>query len=213
MITIPTRDLTGILGDVVPFACPSDEFPSIHCVRLEWDGNLLHALATDRYRVGISTWQPGEVLPDEEVQDDLFTNWGSGDEPWASRIALPDAVELVKVFKLPPKQGWTPVTVDYEADRYRLTVKRSRDTGHSAITIAVQDDSLDNPFPNVRALLADATKFRAPKEITYSAKYLADFAKVRPAGPLELRFTERLTHVKIGGRFVGAIMPLGKDEA
>lgn len=32
MITVPTADLTGILGDVIPFAFADDEFPLLNCV-------------------------------------------------------------------------------------------------------------------------------------------------------------------------------------
>ena len=214
MITIPTADLTGLLGDVTPFAGTDDQVPQLHCVRLEWDGETLHALTTDRYRIGWSRWAPGDATPGEEVQDDLFTEWGSGDDPWTATIDLPDAVELAKVFKLPTKEGRTPLTVDYEADRARLTVKRSRDTGYSAITITVEDLAPGVQTPDVRKLLANANGATPVGLVAYTPKYLADFAKVRPHGPLELTFTgaETATHVRIGERFTGAIMPVRAGE-
>jgi hypothetical protein len=206
MITIPTADLVGILSDVVPFAWADEEIPDINCVRIEWDGYKLHALATDRYRLGWSTWEPGDVAVGEEVQDDLFTDWGSGDDPWAISIALDEAKELIKVFKLPPKEGHTPITVDYDATRWTAKVVRSRDTGHSAITVVVPDTRAT--FPDLPALLAKNDALAATTGANYTAKYMADFAKVRPLGPLALRFSEGLTHVSIGERFVGAIMPV-----
>lgn len=212
MITIPTSELTGLLADVAPFADPDDDIPQTHCVRLEWDGDRLHALATDRHCLGWATWHPDDDLgPGEEAQDDLFTEWGGADDPWAITLPLPDAAEHIKVFKLPAKEGRTPLTVDFDPDKRRLTVRRSRDTGHSAITIAT-DDPVDVEVPDLRKLLADAQRYLAPKQVAYTARLLAGFAKVRPHGPMVLRFTEGLTHVKIGERFTGAIMPVKVED-
>jgi len=211
-ITIPTGDLVGILSDAIPFAFPDDILPELHCVRLEWDGETLHTLATDRYRVGWSQWTPGDIDPDDAAQDDLFTEWGSGDEPWATSIGLADAKELVKVFKLGPKEANTPIVVDHFAEHDRTKVIRSRETGHSAITVVADGLGLTFPFPDVRAQLAKADRVKATRKAVYRADYLADFAKVRARGPMQLTFTGGLTHVAIGKRFVGAIMPQRDDE-
>jgi hypothetical protein len=208
MITIPTGDLTGILADVIPFAFTEEDIADINCVRLEWDGTSLHAHATDRYRAAISSWEPGDTDDSEGVQDDLFTDWGSGDDPWSMTIALDEAKELVKVFKLGPKEHHTPLTVDYDAGRWHAKVVRSRDTGHSAITVVTPD--MRSEFPDLRALFAKNDVLEAVKGLSYTAKMMADFAKVRPRGPMELRFTGEMgiTHVSIGERFVGAIQPV-----
>lgn len=208
MITIPTGDLTGILADVIPFAFPDEDIPDINCVRLEWDGGSLHALATDRYRLAISTWQPGDLDESDGVQDDLFTDWGGGDDPWSMSIALDEAKELVKVFKLGPKEWHTPLTVDYDAERWHAKVVRSRDTGHSAITVVTPDMRAE--FPDLRALLAKHDGLEAVRGLAFTAKLLADFAKVRPRGPMDMKFTGEggMTHVTIGERFVGAIQPV-----
>lgn len=209
MITIPTGDLVGILSDVLPFAFPDDDLPAKHAVRIHWDRELLHAITTDGYRAAWSTWAPNEMAEGEQHQDDLFTDWGSGDDEWYCTIALPDAKELARVFKLGPKEYQVPVTVDYEADRRRLTVKRAKDTGHSAITISAEDLFTDE-FPNVPQLLDKAGATRSRTTVEYNAKYLADFAKVRARGPLQMRHTKRITLVSIGPRFVGAIVPVGR---
>jgi hypothetical protein len=46
-------------------------------------------------------------------------------------------------------------------------------------------------------------------EMAFGARNLAGFAKVRQRGPVEMTFTGdgRTVLVKIGARFVGAIMP------
>jgi hypothetical protein len=209
VITIPTGDLTGVLADVIPFAMDDDGVPDINCVRLEWNGSRLDALATDSHRVACSQWVPGDIYGDDPIQDDLFTDWGTNNlEPWALNIGLDDAKELVKVFKLGPKERSCPLTIDYDPGRNRLTINRNRDTGHSAITIAV--DGTSAIFPDVRAWLAKNDVLGDVREVAFTALSLADFAKVRPQGPLDLRFTgpDSMVHVAIGERFFGAIMPV-----
>jgi hypothetical protein len=72
-------------------------------------------------------------------------------------------------------------------------------------------------MPNIRELLADNDTIAPVTGLAFGAKFLADFAKVRPRGPLEMTFTgpQRLVHVAIGKRFTGAIMPtrVGDGEA
>ncbi len=205
MITIPTGDLTGVLADVVHLAHPDHELPALNAVRVEWDGRMLHALATDMIRVGISSWHPDDE-PDGDAQDDLFTTFGGVDDPWGLSIPLDDAKDLIKVFKLPTKEQRTPLQVGHVDGR--LKVLRHRDTGYSALTAVV--DGVGEPFPDVRGLLAGADRIEPVKEAAFTAKWLADFARVRPRGPMELMFTgpESLCHVAIGSRFVGAIAPV-----
>ena len=211
MITIPTSEFCGLLADVLPFACPDPEVPRINCVRVEWDGHQLHALSTDQFRIGWSRWEPGDLDEGGARQDDLFTSWGSADDPWSCCVQLDDAKELVSVFKLPPKEGvGVALTLDFHIDRGRLYVQRSRDTGYSAITVAVDPAIVE--FPDVRKILAGKDALTPTVEVAYTAKYLADFAKVRPRGPLELRFAERMTLVTIGERFVGAVVPVTVND-
>lgn len=215
-ITIPTGDLCGILADCVPFAYPLDELPVINAVRLEWDGNQLHAMATDRYRVAWSTWDPADE-PDAEgdQQDDLFTRWGSDDSAWTLLIPLPDVKDLISNFKLKPKESGCPLTVDRHVDVAgpQLVVDRSRLTGHSALRMVIVGDKADAEYPDLRKLLADNSSAKPVRAISYTPRLLADFGKVRPRGPMRMTFTgdRGLTHVEIGDRFVGAIQPV-KDE-
>lgn len=207
MIVIPTSDLVGILSDVIPFAHPDDEATSMHCVRLTWDGEQLNAITTDGYRIGWASWMPGDVNAGQELQDELFTDWASGDEPWTMMLALPDAKEIVKVFKLGPKPGAVaPLFLDYDEERRRLKVERARESGHSAITYAAVDEFVE--FPDVQRQLQEADMLTDVRSVVYHAPGLADFAKVRPRGPLVLVFAEGITHVSIGERFIGAIIPV-----
>lgn len=202
MITIRTADLVGILADTIPFASADKELPNLNCVRVEWDGSQVHALTTDGYRIGWSSWHPHDE-PETDAQDDLFSDWGGADDPWVAVLSLEDAKELVSIFKLPPKEGHAPLTVDLVGGQ--LKVVRSRETGHSAVTGQFRA-GLDET-PDVRKLLADADRTQETRSIAFNAKWLADFAKVRPKGPLSMRFAEKLVHISIGERFVGAIAP------
>jgi hypothetical protein len=211
VITIPTADLVGVLADVIPFANPDDDIPVLHCVRIEWDEQQLHALATDRYRAAISTWDPTDD-PDEDAQDSLFTEWGGGDNRWALILPLPDAKELVKVFKLGAKQGHIPLVLDFDPQQLRLKVARNRDTGHSAITTVM--NTVLEEFPKLAEMLTEPALPTPIGRVDFSAKYLADFAKVRPRGPLKMAFAGegKLVHLAIGERFRGAIQPTRSAE-
>jgi hypothetical protein len=210
VITIRTTDFVGILADVIPLASTDTEMPSINAVRVEWDGQQLHALATDRIRMGISSWDPDDA-PEVDAQDDMFTDFGGADDPWAVNVALDDARHLVKTYKLPVKQGNTPITVEIVVGD--MKVIRSRETGHSAITVKV--DGQSEPFPDLRELLSMKDALVPVMGLAFGARLLADFGKVRPRGPLELEFTgaASLAHVRIGERFVGAIMPTRLGDA
>jgi hypothetical protein len=208
MITIPTRDLVGIVADAIPFASTDAETPATNAVRVEWDGGQLHAMATDHYRIAWSTWDPDD--PGDEVeQPDLFTEPGGTDEPWHFYCPLDDAKSLAAAYKLPPKEGGCPLTVEHS--RGLLTVKRARETGHSALTMTIVGLRLDNP-PDIRRLLAGHSAVDPVTEVAYTGKWLSDFgAKVRQRGPLRLTFAGKLTLVAVGERFTGAIVPVRED--
>jgi hypothetical protein len=205
VITIATGDLTGVLSDVIPFASKAEEIVEVNAVRLEWDGHRFHALATDRYRLGWSQWDPDDE-PDGDAQDDLFTEWGGADDPWGITLSLADAKDLVTVFKLPAKEWNCPLTLDYRGVS-TLQVARAKETGYSALTATMNGIDSTAGFPDLRELLAKADRLEPLTARAYSAKLLADFAKVRPRGnAMEMKFAHGLTHVVIGERFTGAIM-------
>lgn len=224
MITISTLDFVGLLSDVVPFASTDETLPALNGVRIEWDGSRLHAMSTDRYRIGWSQWDPDDD-PDEDVQEDLFTQWGGADDGWRVTIPLNDAKGLVKSYKLPTKEAVScPLSVEY--DRLRLVVRRLSDSGYSALRMDIEGlpepdaEDASPRFPDLRKLLSEMDVLQPTRSVHFSARLLADFAKVRQRGPLEFRFTgpKTLAHVSIGERFIGAIMPVrpgtdGSDDA
>lgn len=207
MIMIPTSDLTGILNDAVPFASDDEDLPAFHCLRIEWDGAMLHTLTMDGIRVAISSWHPDDK-PDEDTQDALGTEWGGADEPWTAIVGHADAVHLAKTFKLPVKRGHIPLVVDFDAARGRLAVTRYRDTDLSEIRVAVNTLLLD--VMDIRRLVADAQVTEKVEKVAFNPRLLADFAKVRPRGAMRMWFGGE-THpvrVEIGKRFTGLIMPV-----
>jgi hypothetical protein len=201
MITIPTSELLGLLSDAIPFANPDDDLPLLNSVRVEWDGRRLHAQATDRYRVAWSQWD----------QEDMFTQWGGVDDGWVALVPLAAAKGLVKNYRLPAKEAVRcPLTV--ELDWTKLTVKRSGATGHDELTTTIDGlpPETSTQYPDLRALLANHDTTWPVRGLSFTAKLLADFAKVRPRGSLEMSFTGQKTPVlvSIGERFRGAIMPV-----
>ena len=210
-LTITTADFTGLLGDVLPFALADDDLPVLNAVHLMWDGRQLHAQATDHRRIAWASWHPDDA-PERDVQGDIFHQPGSGDPPWQILIPLADAAHVVKTFKLPAKEAVrVPLTLDVVLGQ-RLSVERFRDDGHPEITIVI--DNRPGEFPDVRNMLSKVDGIAPVEGLAFTAKLLADFAKVRPRGPLELKFTGDRSPVlvTIGERFVGAIAPVRLRE-
>lgn len=203
MITIPTGELTGLIADTAPFAFPEDDLPDVNVIRLEWDGDMLHATATDTMRSARSTWHPDDS--DGGEQDSMFAVFGGADDRWVIYISLDDAKEAAKVFKLPTKENRAPLTLTY--DHGRLVIARNRDTGHTAHTMVLEGKVVN--FPNLTRDLDDSVTATEVGQVHYTGTHLAAFGVVRQRGPLQMLFAGpgRPTRVRIGSRFVGAIWP------
>jgi hypothetical protein len=87
VITIPTGELTGLLSDVLVFAFPEDDLPHVNCVRIEWDGEMLHAEATDTLHAARSSWHPDDI-DGNDSQPSLHNPLGGDDDRWVV-IAVP----------------------------------------------------------------------------------------------------------------------------
>jgi hypothetical protein len=204
LITIPSSELVGLLTDVIPFALAEKDFPNFNCVRVEWDGHMLHTQATDGERIGWTRWDPAA----ETYDSDDAPLWGGDDTPWSLTLALQDAKDLATVFKLAKKSQYLPLTLTYDWHGHgRLTVDRTKHTLHPAIRVV--DQGTDAQFPDVREMLAKATRVEAVEELAFSPKAMANFAKVRPHGPMRMRFhgQKGLVLVTIGNRFTGSVVP------
>ncbi|MCX5066609.1 hypothetical protein OOJ91_12045 [Micromonospora lupini] len=212
---IPTGELTGLLDDVMGFACPDPELPRIHAVRLDFDGEALHASATDDMHAGMSTWHPGD-LPESATQEGLFSRVGGRDDPWSIVIALSDAADLAKKVKLKEKDRWVPLGLDFiqgVTDEHRLRVARNTDCGYPGLAVTVLDRDVD--MPNVRRGL-DINVIPFPvAEMEFNPLLLAHFGAVRMRGDsMRLVYTGPDTPaiVTIGDRFIGGIKPVRKSS-
>lgn len=202
MITIPTAEFVGLITDVAAFALDNDDLPDYRIIRLSWDGQRLHAAATDTLRTARSTWDPDD---DEGGQDSMFDVLGGADEPWALLVDLRDAKELAKIYKLPAKEGRTPLTLTY--DNGVLVVDRSRDTGHQAIRTRAEGQAVN--FPDLRSVLDVPVLPQAVEELTFTGSHLAALGQVRQRGPLTLTFQgpRQVTVARVGSRFVAVLPP------
>lgn len=214
MITIPTYELVGLLGDALPFAHPDKDVPALNAVRVEWDGDMLHTIATNVLAAAWSSWHPDdEPDPGQDIQADLLHPIGSdGDDvPWAINLPAADVKDVISGFKLPAKQSACPLTVTYNPNG-RLSVARSRETGLVAVTHTI-DGRLDT-FPDLRDQFNDARDIVDKVDaVAYSGCQLALFGKVRQRAPMRLTFAPEATHVTIGERFRGIVVPAREAAA
>lgn len=206
MITIPTRDLIGVVSDVLPFTIADKDLPEYGIVRLEWDGEKLEALAVNGLAAAVSSWSPDDDTTeyDEDILS-LATAWGGDDDSWSVNLQLDDAKGLVATYKLAAKDSWAPLTVEH-INLTSVRIVRTKDSGHPAITTVIKGS--DATFPDCRKMVARKAR-KAVSVSAYSPKVMALFAKVRPRGPMVLEFAgdKSSTRVRIGDRFVGAILP------
>lgn len=201
-ITIPTGDLTGVLADVIPFALSDPDMPHVSVIRIEWDGDMLHAEATDALHAARSSWHPDDV-GGAGGPASLTNPFGGADNRWALLVAVDEVKEVVNDYKLPKKEAGVPLTLDYESGA--LTVRRSRDTGHAAKRIILEGRMVD--FPPVAVMLDELAEPSPVEEVAYSGAAVARLGQVRQRALTRMRFGARRTHVTIGDRFVAAIAP------
>lgn len=207
-IHLPTRDLVGILSDVIPFASADKDDTMRRSVRFEWDGETLSAQATDGHHFAISTWHPDDDVPEEA--DDLPTTFiderGNNDSPWSCVITLDDAKTLVKDYRLPPKQGLTPLNVG--GNMHSLAVSRNGAAGPPAKTTRIEALHADDQvaYPNLAKLLSEHVP-SPTMVVAFNIERLAHFGKVRQVGPMvvTLAGADGTAVVTIGARFVGGI--------
>lgn len=212
MLTIPSIDLLGTIGDCLPFIDADKDAVERRCVQLTWDGALFHASATDGIRAAVSSWDPDDV-PDEDVQDEIGTTLGEDtDGAWSFVLSSDDAAHLLKTAKPVKGMEYVPLHVTYDGEL--LTVRRSKATRLPGFTLAY--DGMAHDFPDVRTYVVEAAgKAESVKEIAFNAVLMADFGKVRQRGnPARWTFAGDRSPavVEIGERFVGAIMPVRPSE-
>ncbi|MFY1595438.1 hypothetical protein [Micromonospora sp. WMMD737] len=212
---IPSGDFVGLINDVLPLAGQDKEIPETFAIRIQWDGEQVHAMATDELRMGVSSWHPDD-LPEEAMQEGVFARRGGTSRPWSIVLGLPDAALLAKTFKVNEKNWWVPVGLDYVegiTDRAKLRAARSTDSGMPGLAVTVVDRDVD--LPDVRQLLAVMPPAAPVDAIEFNGEMLAAFGQVRQrGGGLKLTFagTDAMSLVTVGDRFRGAIQPIRRER-
>ena len=212
-LTLPTRELVGLLADVYPFADPDEDNPAWHRVVVQWDGSRLHALAGNGMRVAWMSWGPDDgdaPIPGLEYPAD--------DSDWTMAILPKEAKEIATKFKVGAKDGDSPLRITGNPDR--LIVERDSDT---VVGVALRSVALARPWdddaPDIMSIIntiREDSRTCVPRtEVAYSGFNLADFANpkvVRQRGPVELRFGPKSTYIRIGEHFHGAIAQATVDR-
>lgn len=221
MLTIPTSELTGLLSDVLAFAPVVKDDPN-RGVLIEWDGETLYASAYDVLSGARSSWTPGEGQEGEEAENDEEhpadqLGWGGDAAAWRAFVTFDDAKEIVKVFKLPAKRWWVPVTVKISPTWSRLTIERTGDFGPTeALLSARVDPDRTTKFPSVADIFRDAVSGSLARDTgqIFSPYRMAAFGTVRAHGPLALQHAvDGPTAAAMGTRLIGFIWPNGARKA
>ena len=218
MIIVPTAALLGILTDVLPLADDSKDSP-LFGVLLEWTGTVLnaHASYAGGLMAGASTWDPDDTFDAPPDDAGYVPGPTREDEPaWRVFVSYPDAVEIVKTFKVPEKFRHVPLFVKVNDTGTRLIVERSRDTGRTEHVMTVQPTGTEAAFPDIART---AWRFRHGDSdvgrVEVWGHRLAAFSNASRRGPLELAFNKGgPIVVQVGDRFIGMLTPeRAKSEA
>lgn len=207
MITIPTTELIGCLTDVLPQI--SDEKGALAGVKVAWDGDSLHFTTYDVYSGATVTWTPGEgaegTIDESGESESEDIAWGGDDAAWATWIWLPQAKEILKLFKLPAKLWRFPVTLKCSLSGDRLTVERTDSPkGERLLSIPGQPDQLKH-VPDMGFMASAQREITDRPGARFHASRLGAFGGVRPHGAMQLTFgtVNDPVGVQIGSRVTG----------
>jgi hypothetical protein len=214
-ITIPTTELIGCIADVLPQI--SDPKGSLAGIKIEWDGEALRFTAYDVHSGATVEWVPGEGAegdmaegPDGEIGDPNDIAWGGADAPWKAWIWLPQAKEILKLFKLPAKLWRYPVTIGVDSiTGNRLAIEREDGPRVGRLlTLPTANDQLRH-IPDVRAIATREADPAGPQSLRFYHQRLGAFGPVRAHGVMVTHFgtVNEPVGVKIGSRFHGFVYP------
>lgn len=218
MITIPTTELIGSLTDVLPVI--TDPKGSLAGVRVSWDGESLHFTTYDVHAGATVEWTPGEGAegdldagPDGEDATFEDIDWGGDDAPWSVWIWLPQAKEILKLFKLPAKLWRFPVTLKCSPTGDRLTIEREDGPKAGRLLMLNTDNGMLPKIPDVRALagsvVLNSAAERGREAISLAPHRLGAVGAIRAHGVLALRFPASESSLPIalhaGTRYAGFI--------
>lgn len=208
-ITMPTRELVGLLADVLTFASPEDEDTYWHRIVIRWDGERLHASAGDSIRAAHASWGPEDEDADTDTLFDV--NRTSDDPPWHLALLPADVKDIVGKFKLSAKQGAAPLTID--GNLHRLRIQRNGES-RIALTSVAEARPWSDEHPDIEATIStirdrSGGDRNSRANVEYSGAWLSDFANpkvVRQRGVINLYFGPQSTYITVGGHFEGALI-------
>lgn len=187
LIELPTYEFVGAINDVLPFASTEKDDPGYTVVRMDWDGEHLYFMASNRHQ---------HVR--YEVDSRMWHNEPDAD-PYSVRIASSDAKMLASAFKLPTKHSHATVGIAVNPfspseNLYRVTFSRDAGEGYSRLALNVfgrgrpltDSDPKETDIPAEIAGWAGAVAIQ--ERTAWSPKSLANFGKVERHGEIVLEF-------------------------
>lgn len=218
LATLKAVELHRVLNDAVTFASRDETLPMVNIVHVEFtDAGFMLAVATDRFRLGVSKVDLGV---------------GGGHSEASFNLAVRDVNTLIKLAKTARRDEqsrvvWINQIYDEAFDGVDPQVKRERLRG--TVTFKFSDGAsldvvpVDVHFPKWRQLFPESGT-QVPRDATaFTAEYLASFAKVDGGASQrivmyshdshhgynsETQKNQRPTTFTIGDNFVGLLMPV-----
>jgi hypothetical protein len=225
LATMWASELHRVLSDAAVFASHDETIPALCMVHVEYTGTRMLAVATDRFRLGVSKAD--------------FDKQGLDNQPEYAEatfnLALRDVVSLIKLSKTSKRDMrsrfvWVSQNGDgaVRDDDSRVGTVTFKFSDGAALDVTPQDTE----FPKWRQLFPE-TGTQVPRDATaMNAAYLASFAKVdggfsgqrvvlyshddihgyrdKPEKPVVDRLygSQKPTTFAIGDNFVGLLMPV-----
>jgi hypothetical protein len=213
LATMWASELHRVLSDAAVFASHDETIPALCMVHVEFDGTRMLAVATDRFRLGVSKADFDKQGLDNQPEYAVAT----------FNLALRDVVQLIMLSKTSKRNQrsrfvWVNSALAPSAEYDTGTVTFKFSDGAS-LEVTPQDTE----FPKWRQLFPE-TGTQVPRDATaFTAEYLASFGKVNGGDSQRLvmyshdnvhgydKKTEKHqkpTTFTIGDNFVGLLMPV-----
>jgi len=187
--------LRDLLTPVIPLAANDKGLPMLNAVLIQTWGNVVTALATDRYRAGISRM---DLAADAEQ------------EPFAALVRIADLNRIMTVFK---PGGFENPVLEFTLAANTLHVA-STEGFDGIVGGSLTFTTTEGEFPAASLttmILATLEATPGADSLSVNASLFADFKHaVRDGASLVIRPGEsssKVISVTCGNHFVGAIMP------
>lgn len=220
-ITLDASTLADLVKPVLPFTLKDDYTPILDCVLLETREGSITASATDRFTFGVSRQKVADIKPGLKAQVraadlkrilSLFRASRRGNPKITLAFHFPEPVETPS-FKTPAERNaWhraQPVAT--------LTAASKSDDGLDFQALVVTFALGIGTFPNLTKIIGGYfTREVDTEPVGFNPEYLERFKHVLLERNTPVIFhaasAGKPTFVTCGEHFIGAIMPMRKDE-